>query len=176
MHSTPNTQHDPSILHLLIGGSYTSTRVQPTYISRRTTTKTRCRPCQSTHWEIEEPGKEEYIRTVFRLCEVHPWGGLPDDNGEPDGRDEQECRTQNKNEQRTRRDGHHDKQRAQQTASNHRVVGGKNHFGDEHMQGGTGDETLTWKNKKEKNMYSSLKETSWKSFIQFLCTVGQMGQ
>ena len=43
------------------------------------------------------------------------------------------------------------------------------------MQGGTGDETLTWKNKKEKNMYSSLKETSWKSFIQFLCTVGQMG-
>ena len=30
MHSTPNTQHDPSMLHLLIGGSYrsyTSTRV-----------------------------------------------------------------------------------------------------------------------------------------------------
>jgi hypothetical protein len=76
-----------------------------------------------------------------------------DDNGEPDGRDEQECRTQNKNEQRTRRDGHHDKQRAQQTASNHRVVGGKNHFGDEHMQGCTGDETLTWKKKRKEHVF-----------------------
>ena len=51
-----------------------------------------------------------------------------------------------------RRSTYHDKQRAQQTASNHRVVGGKNHFGDEHMQGGTGDETLTWKNKRKEHV------------------------